>query len=74
MRIENARRLSFSIFHSHFQLKIMFKHILQSEGDINWLAIVALVLFFAIFLFSTVWILTRKKDYVDKVSRLPLDD
>ncbi|MBK9015373.1 MAG: hypothetical protein IPM82_15665 [Saprospiraceae bacterium] len=52
----------------------MFKHILQSEGDINWLAIVALVLFFAIFLFSTVWILTRKKDYVDKVSRLPLDD
>lgn len=52
----------------------MFKYILQNEGDINWLAIVALVLFFAIFLLSTVWVITRKKDYVDKVSRLPLDE
>ncbi len=52
----------------------MFKYILQSAGDINWLALIALVLFFAVFLLSTVWIMTRKKDYVEKVSRLPLDE
>ena len=52
----------------------MFKYILQTAGDINWLAVVALVMFFAIFLFSTVWIMTRNKDYVEKVSRLPLDE
>ncbi|MBI5916212.1 MAG: hypothetical protein HY842_12625 [Bacteroidetes bacterium] len=52
----------------------MFKYILQNAGDINWLAVTALVLFFAVFLFSTVWILTRKKDFVEKISRLPLDD
>lgn len=52
----------------------MFKYILQNAGDINWLAVMALVLFFAIFLFDSVWILTKKKDYVDRVSRLPLDE
>ncbi len=52
----------------------MFKYILQNAGNINWLAIFSLVLFFAVFLFGTVWIMSRKKDYVDKVSRLPLDD
>lgn len=52
----------------------MFKYILQNAGDINWLAVVALVLFFAVFLFGSVWVLTRKKDFVEKISRLPLDD
>jgi cbb3-type cytochrome oxidase subunit 3 len=52
----------------------MFKYILQNAGDINWIAVMALVLFFAVFLFGSAWILTKKKDYVDKVSRLPLDD
>lgn len=52
----------------------MYKYILQGAGDINWMAIVALVLFFAIFLFGSIWIISRKKDYVDKISRLPLDD
>lgn len=52
----------------------MFKYILQNEGDINWLAVIALVLFFSIFLVSAVWILTRKKEYVNKMSKLPLDE
>jgi hypothetical protein len=52
----------------------MFKYILQGAGDINWMAILALVLFFVIFLFGSIYILSRKKDYVEKVSRLPLDD
>ncbi len=52
----------------------MFKYIIQSAGDSNWLAIVSLIIFFATFLFGSAWIMTRKKDYVDKVSRLPLED
>jgi hypothetical protein len=52
----------------------MFKYILQGAGDINWMATTALVLFFAIFVIGSGWVLTRKKEYVDKVSRLPLDD
>ena len=52
----------------------MYKYILQGAGDINWMAITSLVLFFAIFIIGSGWVLTRKKEYVDKVSRLPLDD
>jgi len=52
----------------------MFKYILQGAGDINWMATTALVLFFFIFIAGSAWVLTRKKDYVDKISRLPLDD
>ena len=52
----------------------MFKYILQGAGDINWMAILALVVFFVVFVVGSAWILTRKKDYVEKVSRLPLDD
>ena len=52
----------------------MFKYILQGAGDINWMATAALVLFFFIFIAGSVWVFTRKKDYVDKISRLPLDD
>lgn len=67
------RHFQFSKLNSS-KKKIMFKYILQNAGNINWLAIFSLVLFFAVFLFGTVWIMSRKKDYVDKVSRLPLDD
>lgn len=52
----------------------MFKYILQGAGDINWLAIVALVTFFTVFVGGSAWILTRKKDFVEKISRLPLDE
>ncbi|MCF8245981.1 MAG: hypothetical protein K9J37_14990 [Saprospiraceae bacterium] len=52
----------------------MFKYILQNAGDINWMAVVALIMFIVTFLSGSAWILTRKKEYVDKVSRLPLDD
>ena len=52
----------------------MFKYLLQSVENMNWLAVFSLVLFFAIFLGSTIWIMTRKKDFIDKMSNLPLDD
>jgi hypothetical protein len=52
----------------------MYKYILQSVENINWLAVTTLVLFFSIFVVTTISIITRKKDYIDKMSRLPLDD
>ena len=52
----------------------MYKYLLQSVENINWLATSALVLFFLVFVVSTVWIMTRKKDFIDKMSNMPLDE
>jgi len=52
----------------------MYKYILESVENLNWLAVVSLVLFFSIFVVSTIWIMTRKKDFIDKMSNMPLED
>jgi cbb3-type cytochrome oxidase subunit 3 len=52
----------------------MYKYILQSVENINWLAMAALVLFFVIFVASTVWIMTKRKGYIEYMSNLPLEE
>lgn len=52
----------------------MYKYLLQSVENLNWLAVFSLVLFFTIFMGMTIWIMTRKNDYLDKMSNLPLED
>lgn len=52
----------------------MYKYLLQSVENMNWLAAFSLVLFVIIFLGTTIWIMTRKKDFIDKMSKLPLED
>ena len=52
----------------------MYKYILEGAGDINWMAIFALVTFVAIFLIGTITILRRDAGFIDKMSRMPLDD
>lgn len=52
----------------------MYKYILQGAGEINWMALFALLTFVAIFLISIVMIFGRNKAYIDKMSHLPLDD
>ncbi len=52
----------------------MFKYILQSVENLNWLASGLLVVFFAVFVITSIWILTRKKEFLDKMSNLPLDE
>ncbi|MFQ5448510.1 MAG: hypothetical protein ACE5FF_16410 [Saprospiraceae bacterium] len=52
----------------------MYKYILESVEKMNWLAVACLVLFFSIFILSTVWIMTRKKDFIDRMSNMPLED
>lgn len=52
----------------------MFKYILESAGDINWMGISALVTFFAIFIIATLVILRKNPEYIRKMSNMPLDD
>ena len=52
----------------------MFKYILQSAGNIEWMAIGPLLLFVIVFVTSSWLILRQSKAYVDKMSHLPLDD
>lgn len=52
----------------------MFKHILANAGDINWMAIFALLTFVSLFLISAIAIFGKKKSYIDKMANLPLED
>ena len=52
----------------------MYKYILQSIENINWLAIGPLLIFFAFFLFVTVTTLLKKKSFIDHMGNLPLLD
>ncbi|MBK8489748.1 MAG: hypothetical protein IPL49_02300 [Saprospirales bacterium] len=51
----------------------MFKHILAG-ADINWMAIFALVTFFALFAIALVAIFASDKKYIQRMAHLPLDD
>lgn len=51
----------------------MYKYILQSIEHVNWLALGSMLLFFLVFLVSSIWILTKKKGFIEKMSNLPLE-
>ena len=52
----------------------MYKYLLQSIENINWLAIVPLLIFFIFFISVTVLALRKNKSYVEKMGRLPLEE
>lgn len=52
----------------------MVKYILQSAGEINWMALFALITFFALFLIGSWTVLGRNKEFIQKMSNLPLDE
>ena len=52
----------------------MYKYILQNAGDINWMAIFALLTFVSLFVISAVVIFARSKEYINHMSNLPLDE
>ncbi|HHS95351.1 MAG TPA: hypothetical protein ENJ45_02085 [Phaeodactylibacter sp.] len=52
----------------------MFKYILEQSGNINWMAAFGLLTFFSIFLISLFAIFGSSKEYIDKMSKLPLND
>ena len=52
----------------------MYKHILENAGDINWMALFALITFFALFIIGIVTVFGKNKAYIEKMSNLPLED
>ncbi len=52
----------------------MFKYILETAGNINWMAIAALLTFVTIFLVSTAVVLRQDGAFIDRMSNLPLED
>jgi hypothetical protein len=52
----------------------MYKHILESAGNINWMAISALLTFFTIFVLAAILAFKKDPAYIEKMSSMPLDD
>ena len=52
----------------------MYKYILERAGDIDWMALGPLLLFFIFFSFISIMAIRKNKTYIDKMSRLPLED
>jgi len=51
----------------------MYKHILQSAGNINWMAIGALLTFFTVFVVSAILVFKKESSYLKRMSEMPLD-
>jgi hypothetical protein len=52
----------------------MFKNILHSVSGFNTWSIITMIIFFAIFMVVIYIIFTADKQYVDRMSSLPLDN
>ena len=52
----------------------MAKYILEQAGEINWMAVFALLTFMFVFITSVVMVLRKDKDHIDHMASLPLDD
>lgn len=52
----------------------MYKYILERAGDIDWMAIVPLLIFTTVFVIISIQAITAKKDFIDKMANLPLDE
>ncbi len=75
MNVEQSIIIEFIIHRSKFIIQgNMYKYILQSVENINWLAVASLIIFFVIFVVSAMWAFMSKKEFIDKMSKLPLDN
>lgn len=52
----------------------MYKYILESAGDIDWMAIGPLLLFFVFFTAVVILTMMKNKKFVEKMGNLPLED
>lgn len=50
------------------------KHNMESIAGVSIYPIISLLIFFLFFVALAVWVLTYKKDKIDELSRLPLQD
>jgi hypothetical protein len=52
----------------------MYKYILEAAGNINWMALSALLTFMFVFVVSAILILTKNTETIKHISELPLGD
>ena len=52
----------------------MIKNVLEHIGGIENYGIISILLFFASFLGALIWVFTLKKNYINKMKHLPLED
>jgi cytochrome c oxidase cbb3-type subunit 4 len=52
----------------------MIKNVLERIGGIENYGIISILLFFACFLGALIWVFTLKKNYINKMKHLPLED
>ena len=52
----------------------MYKYIIEQAGNINWMAIFALLTFVFVFSTSVILAFFKSKESMDKMANLPLDD
>ena len=52
----------------------MYKHILESAGNINWMALFALLTFFIIFSLSAYLAFKKDKGELQRLASMPLND
>lgn len=52
----------------------MYKYILESAGNINWMALFALLTFFFVFSMSVYLAFMKNKEELTKVANLPLGE
>lgn len=52
----------------------MAKYILEQTGNINWMAIFALITFFTIFTISALLAFRKNNPVIKRMENLPLDD
>ncbi len=52
----------------------MYKYILESAGDINWMALFALITFFSVFGISAIMVFRKDKETLSHIANLPLAD
>lgn len=51
----------------------MYKYILESAGQINWMAIMPLIIFFSFFTVTLVITMRKNKAFIDKMKHLPFE-
>lgn len=52
----------------------MYKYILETAGDIDWLALIPLIIFFVFFTMTIIRVVMTKKSYIEKMEQLPLEE
>ncbi len=52
----------------------MAKYILQNAGNINWMALFALITFLTIFIISIILVLRKNNSTIKHMADLPLED